>query len=155
NNLANINTPGFKQNRAVFQDLIYQKLAPTGQFGSALLSDADPARELADELGTGVKLSSTPRSFAPGSLIQDGDPLHVAIEGEGFFVVRTADGGAAYTRDGSFEKDAVGRLVTRNGDVVLPETRIPPDARDVRIDSDGIIYARLGDQSGDDVEAQL
>src|SRR5262245_45202448 len=86
NNLANINTPGFKQNRAVFQDLIYQKLAPTGQFGSALLSDADPARELADELGTGVKLSSTPRSFAPGSLIQDGDPLHVAIEGEGFFV---------------------------------------------------------------------
>src|SRR5438034_1504542 len=121
NNLANINTPGFKQSRTLFQDLLYQNVSPVGDFQPG----AD--KGLQDLVGAGVTVAATPRSFEPGSLIQDDDPLHMAIRGEGFFVVRTADGGAAYTRDGSFSRDAVGRLVTRNGDVVLPETRIPAD----------------------------
>src|SRR6266540_6486971 len=110
NNLANINTPGFKQNRTIFQDLIYQKLSPVGEF-QATAASLDP---LKDQLGTGVQVGGTPRSFDPGVIIQDYDPLHVAVQGEGFFVVRTADGSAAYTRDGSFERDAMGRITTRS-----------------------------------------
>jgi flagellar basal-body rod protein FlgG len=149
NNLANINTPGFKQSRVSFQDLLYERAAPVPDFSSA------DGNQLTDRVGTGVKVATTPRSFEPGALIQDNDPLHMAIQGEGFFVVRTADGGAAYTRDGSFTRDAVGRIVTHDGDVVLPETRIPPDARDIRVDRNGLIFARLGDETGDDVEVQV
>jgi flagellar basal-body rod protein FlgG len=159
NNLANINTPGFKQNRTLFQDLMYQKLAPAGQFGDdarAVSTTGDVSQSaLQDQVGSGVRIASTPRSFEPGALIADDNPLHLAIRGEGFFVVQTADGSAAYTRDGSFSRDSVGRLVTRDGGIVLPETRIPPDARDVRIDSQGLVFARLGAASGDDVEVQI
>jgi flagellar basal-body rod protein FlgG len=155
NNLANINTPGFKQNRTLFQDLIYQKMAPTGDFANLVSTSGDPTSQLQDQLGTGVTIAGTPHSFEAGPVMQDNDPLHMAIQGEGFFVVGTADGGAAYTRDGSFSRDALGRLVTKTGDVVLPETRIPADARDFRVDGQGIIYARLGAEDGSEVEVQL
>lgn len=160
NNLANINTNGFKTSRARFYDLIYQRMPVNGQLGpdpSAVSTDpaALGGRNLLDVVGTGVRVADTERSFEMGNLVHDGEPLHAAIQGEGFFVVRTADGGAAYTRDGGFERDQVGRLVTKNGDVVLPETRIPPDAREVRIDQDGLIYARLAAPTGEDVEVQL
>lgn len=153
NNLANINTPAFKQSRTVFQDLVYARMAPTGDFSGA--ATADPSQALQDRLGSGVAIGGTATSYAPGPMIQDGDPLHLAIQGDGFFVVRTADGGAAYTRDGSFSRDALGRLVTQAGDVVLPETRIPADARDIRVDNQGLVFARLGTESGDDVEVQI
>lgn len=158
NNLANINTPGFKQNRAMFQDLIYEKLAPAGDFGglaTVSTDPTDPTGVLQDQLGSGVVVAATPRSFEAGTIIHDRDPLHMAIQGTGFFVVRTADGGAAYTRDGSFSKDALGRLVTKNGDVVLPETRIPPDAQDIRVDAQGLILARIGAATGEEVEVQI
>lgn len=155
NNLANINTPAFKQSRTIFQDLIYERMMPTGQFGAVGAPGVDTTSPLQDRLGAGVAVGATAMSFAPGPVIQDGDPLHLAIQGEGFFVVRTADGGAAYTRDGAFSRDALGRLVTAAGDVVLPETRIPADARDIRVTGDGLVFARLGTEGGDDVEVQV
>jgi flagellar basal-body rod protein FlgG len=85
----------------------------------------------------------------------DGDPLHAAVRGEGFFIVRLADGSAGYTRDGSFTRDQLGRLVTASGDVLLPETHIPAEARDIRIDSGGLVFARLGDGIEGEVEVQL
>ena len=155
NNLANINTPAFKQSRAVFQDLVYSRMAPAGDFAGNAENSTDPSVALQDRMGSGVAIGGTATSYAPGPLIQDGDPLHMAIQGDGFFVVRTADGGAAYTRDGNFSRDSLGRLVTENGDVALPETRIPADARDIRVDNQGLVFARLGTESGDDVEVQL
>src|SRR5262245_60072142 len=159
NNLANMNTPGFRASQARFHDLLYQRVPVAGEIvpgaGEAPPGPASsPA--LQDLLGTGVRVAATSRSFEPGQILQADDPLHLAIAGEGFFVVRTDDGGAAYTRDGSFARDALGRLVTSGGQIVLPETRIPADASDVRVDSSGIIYGRIADPtSGTEVEVQL
>lgn len=156
NNLANINTTGFKQDRAQFADLIYQNIAPTGDFSGTAATMSDPMSLLQDQQGMGVKIAGTAHSFEPGPLVRDDDPLHMAVQGEGFFVVRTADGSAGYTRDGSFSQDALGRLVTKAGDVVLPETRIPADATDVHVDPQGLVYARLGGENGSEaVEVQI
>jgi flagellar basal-body rod protein FlgG len=159
NNLANMNTPGFRASQARFHDLIYQRAPVAGEL-VANRGEAPPSPgsspALQDLVGTGVRLAATTRSFEPGQIVIDDDPLHMAIDGEGFFVVQTEDGGAAYTRDGSFTVDAVGRLVTAGGQIVLPETRVPADAHDVRVDSAGIIYGRIGDPtSGTEVEVQL
>jgi flagellar basal-body rod protein FlgG len=159
NNLANMNTPGFRASQARFHDLLYQRAPVAGELvandGEAPPSPgSSPAMQ--DLIGSGVRLAATSRSFEPGQIVVDDDPLHMAIEGEGFFVVQSDDGGAAYTRDGSFTVDAVGRLVTAGGQIVLPETRIPADAHDVRVDAQGLIFARLGGASGDeDVEVQV
>ena len=158
NNLANTNTPGFKFSRPVFQDLIYERVPPVGDFvGPTQRPVGGPGSspQLQDLTGAGVGVVGTPRSFEQGEILPDGVPLHAAIEGEGFFVVNTPDGGAAYTRAGNFQRDAAGRLTTGNGEIVLPETRIPADARQIHIDQNGLIFARLGDQESGEVEVQL
>ena len=159
NNLANMNTPGFRAIQARFHDLMYERVPVGGELvRNAGMAPPSPGSSpaLQDLVGTGVGLAATSRSFEPGQLLQDEDPLHLAIQGEGFFVVQTGDGGAAYTRDGSFSPDALGRLVTSSGQIVLPETRIPADAHEIRVDSGGIIFGRIGDPtSGTEVEVQL
>jgi flagellar basal-body rod protein FlgG len=159
NNLANVNTPGFKASDVKFHDLMYQRLPVGGEFGGQQVQSGDDnpssSGALRDVIGGGVKVVATGRDFQAGKIEQDDDPLHAAIQGVGFFVVQTPDGGAAYTRDGNFSIDAVGRLVTANGDIVLPETRVPADAHDVRMDSSGLIYGRIGDADGGEVEIQL
>lgn len=158
NNLANMNTPGFKANRVQFQDLIYQRLPPTGKLVPVEVLSGEgigSSPRLKDVLGEGVRLAGTPKSFEIGNILEDGDPLHAAIEGEGFFVVRSGDGSAAYTRDGSFNLDSLGRIVTESGDIVLPETRVPPEAKEVRIDSAGLVFAVLDDGVGGNIEIQV
>jgi flagellar basal-body rod protein FlgG len=158
NNLANLSTPGFKTTRTQFQDLLYRRLPTTGQLNAAVeppVGGPGSSPRLQDQIGIGVRLSSTERNLEAGAILPDGNPLHAAIQGEGFFAVGLADGSAGYTRDGSFTRDQLGRLVTANGDVVLPETRIPADARDIRIDSSGLIYARVGDPVGGEAEVQI
>jgi flagellar basal-body rod protein FlgG len=123
NNLANMNTPGFRASQARFHDLLYERAPVGGELvrgaGEAPASPgSSPA--LQDLVGTGVRVAATSRSFEPGQILHDEDPLHMAIAGEGFFVVQTDDGGAGYTRDGSFSRDALGRLVTSGGQIVLP-----------------------------------
>jgi flagellar basal-body rod protein FlgG len=158
NNLANLSTPGFKGTRTQFQDLLYRKLPTSGQtIANVELPVGGPGSSprLQDQVGIGVRLASTDKNLTAGAVLPDGNPLHAAIQGEGFFVVGLADGSAGYTRDGSFTRDQLGRLVTANGDVVLPETRIPAEAREVRIDASGIVYGRIGDQLGGEAEVQI
>ncbi|HUX22712.1 MAG TPA: flagellar hook-basal body complex protein, partial [Spirochaetia bacterium] len=120
NNLANVNTTGFKKNRTDFEDLIYQTDRMAGT----------PATELTVyptgiQVGHGVKVSATQKEFVQGPLQQTGNVSDIAIEGEGFFRVLLMDGSYGYTRDGSFKIDSNGQLVTADGYKVLPEIVLP------------------------------
>ncbi len=122
NNLSNVNTTGFKKNRADFEDLLYQTTRMAGT----------PATEqtlvpVGIQVGHGVKVSGTQKIFAQGSLQNSGNVTDVAIQGEGFFRVSLYDGSFAYTRDGAFQVDSNGQLVTANGYRVMPEVILPPN----------------------------
>lgn len=158
NNLANLTTPGFKGTRTQFQDLLYRRLPTSGLLTAAVeppVGGPGSSPRLQDQIGTGVRVSSTDRNLESGEILPDGNPLHAAVQGEGFFIVGLADGSAGYTRDGAFTRDQLGRLVTANGDIVLPETRVPAEAREIRIDTSGIVYARVDDGIGGQVEVQI
>jgi flagellar basal-body rod protein FlgG len=132
NNLANINTTGFKAGGVGFQDLLSVALTGPGAASPGL------------QVGLGVGVASTDRSFAQGPLQNTGKPLDVAIEGNGFFPVALPDGGVAFTRDGSFRLDPSGRLVTADGSLVQPGIVVPPGAASVSIASDGTVTALVG-----------
>lgn len=134
NNLANTSTNGYKQARPVFEDLLYQTLRQPGAQSSQ--STQIPSGL---QLGTGVRPVSTARIHTQGSLQQTGNDLDVAISGAGFFQVLLPDGTTAYTRDGSFQKDNQGQLVTANGYAVQPSITIPSDALTVTISNDGVV----------------
>jgi flagellar basal-body rod protein FlgG len=158
NNLANLNTPGFKAARTQFQELLYRRIPTSGQRIPAPtepIGGPGTSPRLRDLLGAGVRLGATGRDLEAGVITPDGNPLHAAVNGEGFFIVQLADGSAGYTRDGGLARDQLGRLVTANGDVVLPETRVPADASGIRIDSSGLIFASVPDEAGGEVELQL
>jgi flagellar basal-body rod protein FlgG len=134
NNLANVSTNGFKRARPVFEDLLYQTLRQPGAQSSQ--STQIPSGL---QLGTGVQPISTARIHTQGSLQQTGNDLDVAINGAGFFQILLPDGTEAYTRDGSFQKDNQGQLVTSNGYPVQPNITIPADALTVTISGDGVV----------------
>ena len=134
NNLANTSTNGFKQARPVFEDLLYQTLRQPGAQSSQ--STQIPSGL---QLGTGVRPVSTARIHTQGSLQQTGNDLDVAISGAGFFQILLPDGTTAYTRDGSFQRDNQGQLVTANGYAVQPSITIPSDALTVTISNDGVV----------------
>jgi len=134
NNLANVSTNGFKRQRAVFEDLLYQTLRQPGaqqtqqnQIGSGL------------QMGTGVRPVATERIFTQGTLQQTGNPLDVAIQGRGFFQIQMPDGTTAYTRDGAFQLDNQGNVVTASGYPLVDAINIPPDALSVTIGKDGVV----------------
>ena len=137
-NLANVSTNGFKRSTAVFEDLMYQNLR---QVGSNTTDQSQLPTGL--QLGLGVRTVSTARSFAQGSLQQSGNNLDVAVKGNGFFQVTQADGTLAYTRDGSFQVNANGQMVTNNGLPVGNDITIPPNAQSVSIGADGIVSVVL------------
>lgn len=134
NNLANVNTTGFKRGRAVFEDLLYQNVR---QVGAQSSQDTRFPSGLA--LGTGVRTVATEKLFGQGNLVNTDNSLDVAIQGRGFIQILMPDGSLAYTRDGSFKLDDQGQLVTANGYVVQPAVDIPPDTQSVTIGSDGVI----------------
>jgi flagellar basal-body rod protein FlgG len=122
NNLANVDTAGFKNNLARFQDLIYQQLqAPGAPIGPSIVP-------VGQDVGLGVKIGSSEKIFTQGSLESTSNPLDVAIEGDGFFQVTLPDGTLAYTRDGSFKEDDNGSVVTAQGYFVQPQMTIPQNA---------------------------
>ena len=137
-NLANVSTNGFKRSTAVFEDLMYQNLR---QVGSNTTDQSQLPTGL--QLGLGVRTVATARSFAQGSLQQSGNNLDVAVKGNGFFQVTQADGTLAYTRDGSFQVNANGQMVTNNGLPVGNGITIPPNAQSVSIGADGIVSVVL------------
>jgi len=134
NNLANVNTMGFKQSRAVFEDLLYQNVRQAG--GQSSQDTILPSGLM---LGTGVRTVATEKMFTQGNLAQTDNALDVAVQGKGFFQVLRPDGSLGYTRDGSFQKDAQGQMVTSSGYLVQPAISIPEDALSVTIGSDGVI----------------
>lgn len=147
NNLANVNTTGFKRGRAVFEDLMYQTLrqpgaqvGATGQLPSGL------------QLGTGVRAVATQRIHTQGNLRDTGNPLDVAIQGQGFLQVEMPDGTAAYTRDGSLQVDQEGQLVTAGGYPVQPPVMIPDNALTISIARDGMVSVTQPGAAGTSVE---
>jgi flagellar basal-body rod protein FlgG len=137
NNLANVNTTAFKQQRAEFHDLIYQILSPSGAQGAG--TQRKPG---ATQVGLGSRLAATAANFAMGSLQPTGNPMDLAINGDGFFVVQRPDGTLAYTRDGSFKLSAEGTsavLVTADGFVLDPRIEIPSGLQSLTISADGVV----------------
>ena len=138
NNLANVNTTGFKKGRAAFEDLLYQsKVAP----GSATTQNEVAPTGLT--LGTGVRVVATEKNFSQGNLQQTGNSLDVAINGRGFFQITQPDGSVAYTRDGSFKLSNVGQLVTATGNPLAPPIVIPGNASSITIGEDGTVSVAL------------
>lgn len=137
NNVANVNTTGYKKARAEFEDLLNQTYSVAGATG-----DQGTTRPVGVQVGLGVRVSATQRIFLPGSTAQTGNPLDLAIQGEGFFQVQTDGGQIAYTRDGSFKRDANGTLVTTDGYPVQPNITIPSDATEIIIGLNGAVSVR-------------
>jgi flagellar basal-body rod protein FlgG len=134
NNLSNVSTNGFKGSRAVFQDLIYQTLRQPG-------ANSTQQTELpsGSQVGTGVEQVATERLYTQGNLQQTGNSTDVAINGNGFFQVQMPDGTTAYTRDGGFQKNAQGQLVTASGYQLIPAITIPNNATSLTIGTDGVV----------------
>jgi flagellar basal-body rod protein FlgG len=142
NNLANVNTTGFKKARAVFQDLLYQNVQ---QVGAATTQNTQAPSGI--EMGTGVNLVATEKVYTQGNINQTGNVLDIAINGAGFFQVLMPDGSLAYTRDGSFQLSNTGQLVTASGYPVQPAITIPQGAQSVTIGNDGTVQVQLAGQS--------
>ena len=138
NNLANVNTTGFKRGRAVFEDLLYQNIR---QVGSQTSQNTQLPTGLS--LGTGVRTVSTEKTFTQGNQIKTGNSLDVSIEGRGFLQVLMPDGSTSYTRNGSLKLDANGQVVTTSGFVVQPAITVPNNAQAISIGRDGIVSATV------------
>lgn len=142
NNLANVNTTGFKRDQPVFEDLIYQNIRQVG--GQTSENTTLPSGMA---LGTGVRVVATEKLHTQGNLSQTGKPLDVAIEGRGFFQILRPDGSLAYSRDGSFQIDANGQMVTANGYQLQPAITIPSNAQSITIGEDGTVSVLAGTAS--------
>jgi flagellar basal-body rod protein FlgG len=147
NNLANVSTNGFKRARAVFEDLLYQTLRQPGASSSAQTQIPSGL-----QIGTGVRPVATERIFTQGNLTQTGNSLDIAIQGEGFFQIQMPDGTLAYTRDGAFQKDSQGQIVTANGYPLSPAITIPSNAQSITIGTDGVVTVL---QSGSSTPVQV
>jgi flagellar basal-body rod protein FlgG len=134
NNIANVNTTGFKQGRAEFQDLLYQSIRPAGT-----ASSSSTTYPVGLQVGLGTRPVATDRLFRQGDFRQTGNPFDLVIEGKGFFQVRMPNGEAAYTRAGSLHVNAEGALVTSDGNLLDPQITIPADAQEIVIGSDGTV----------------
>ncbi|MCR4159145.1 flagellar basal-body rod protein FlgG [Kerstersia gyiorum] len=134
NNLANVSTNGYKRQRAVFEDLMYQVVRQPG----AQVGDANQLPS-GLQLGTGARTVATARVHTEGSLNNTGNPWHVAIEGRGFFEVELPDGSLAYTRDGALQVDQEGQLVTAGGYVLQPPINVPDNALSLSISKGGVV----------------
>ncbi|OQX92728.1 MAG: flagellar basal body rod protein FlgG [candidate division Zixibacteria bacterium 4484_95] len=142
NNLANVNTTGYKKSKIEFQDILYQRLRSAGSesaAGSTVPIDL--------EVGYGTRPVATQRLFSMGSLQMTGNPLDLSIEGNGFFQVLLPDGTIGYTRDGSFKLSADGQLVTSDGFYLQPGITLPADATDINVSTDGIIAVLIPGES--------
>lgn len=140
NNIANINTTGFKKNKAEFKDMMYQEVAINPQFASNNLPNEKTNVKI--QVGNGVQPASTQKLFTQGDLQSTGNTLDIAIQGEGFLQVRKGDGTYAYTRDGSLKISSNGTLVTANGYVVEPGLTVSEDTLGILISKDGTVEAK-------------
>ncbi len=145
NNIANVSTTGFKKGRAEFEDLIYHNIKEPGQ-----ATGEQSVAPTGVQTGLGVRTAAIQKDFTQGQVQITKNALDLNIEGSGFFQVRTPDGEIAYTRDGAFKKDATGRIVDKNGNLLVPDITIPENAARLEISSTGEIRVT---STGDDVTA--
>ncbi len=150
NNLANVSTNGFKRQRAVFEDLLYQTVRQPGAQSSEQTNLPSGL-----QIGTGVRPVSTERLFSQGNLSQTSNSKDIAIKGEGFFQVQLPDGTTAYTRDGSFQVDQNGQLVTSSGYQIIPAITIPANALSMTVGRDGIVSVTVQGQTAAQQVGQL
>ena len=150
NNLANVSTTGFKRDRAVFEDLLYQNIRQAG--GQTTANTQAPTGLM---LGTGTKVVATEKLHIQGNLINSQNPLDVAIMGDGFFQIQQQDGTIAYTRDGAFKLTGTGQLVTSTGFFLEPNVTIPGNASSLTIGRDGTVSVELVGGQGQQVLGQI
>jgi flagellar basal-body rod protein FlgG len=143
NNLANVNTTGFKRDRAEFQTLAYQQVTAAGA-----TSAGEDLYATGLNLGSGVRVSGTARMMTAGALATTDNPLDLAIEGDGFFQIARPDGTTGYSRAGNFQLSPEGKLVTGDGKPLQPEITIPDGATAVTIGADGTVSATLPGEAG-------
>jgi flagellar basal-body rod protein FlgG len=136
NNLANVNTTGFKRSRAHFEDLLYQTLQ-----GPATLGSRDTEQLPSIQVGLGTRLTSVQRIDSQGSHEQTSRPLDLAIEGEGYFEVQLPNGNTAYTRDGSLQVSDQGVLVSNQGYAIQPPIKVPKEATSITVSESGVVTA--------------
>jgi len=150
-NIANMGTTGFKSQRAEFQDLIYEHVQRIG----AQASDQGNILPVGIELGSGVKTVGTPRLMTQGTLSQTGNTLDVAIQGTGWFKILMPDGTFSYTRDGSFQMDSQGRIVTAEGNTVQPTITIPANSTGTTINQQGQVSVTLAGSTTSSILGQF
>jgi flagellar basal-body rod protein FlgG len=150
-NIANMGTTGFKSQRAEFQDLIYEHVQRIG----AQASDNGNILPVGIELGSGVKTVGTPRLMTQGTLTQTGNTLDLAIQGSGWFQILMPDGTFSYTRDGSFQMDNQGRVVTAEGNLVQPTITIPPNSTGLTVNAQGQVSVTLPGSTTSSILGQL
>jgi flagellar basal-body rod protein FlgG len=151
NNIANMRTTGYKRQRAEFQDLLYEQVRRVG----TQTSDQGNILPAGIELGSGVKPVGTPRVMNQGTLTQTNRELDIAIRGEGFFKVLLPDGRTSYTRDGSFQLDAQGRIVTAQGYVIQPGITVPQNASNITVNTQGQVSVLLPGQTSTTTLGQI
>ncbi|HEU5272483.1 MAG TPA: flagellar basal-body rod protein FlgG [Xanthobacteraceae bacterium] len=151
NNIANMRTTGYKRQRAEFQDMLYEHVRRIG----TQTTDQGNILPVGVDLGSGVKTVGTPRIMTQGTLTQTGGDLDVAIRGEGFFKILMPDGTFAYTRDGSFQMDAQGRIVTAQGNLVQPGITIPQNSSSLTINSQGQVSVVVSGSTTPTILGQL
>ncbi len=142
NNLANVNTTGFKKSRADFQDLMYQSVKTTGAPSTS--STQIPA---GIQIGLGSRTASVNKVYTAGNVTQTNNELDLSIEGDGFFQIKMPDGSTAYTRAGSFKKDSTGQLVTSDGYPLIPGVVIPSNASKITVGNDGTVSVMQSGQN--------
>lgn len=150
NNIANVNTAGFKKSRIEFQDLLSQAVKTPG----AMINQGT-FQPVGVEIGLGVKTAATTRVFTDGVAMTTDRNLDVMIEGQGFLQVMREDGTLGYTRDGSLKTDAMGQLCTTDGLLIQPQTTIPQDASEINITQDGNISVKVGASTTQTIVGQL
>lgn len=143
NNIANLQTTGYKKQRAAFQDLIYDHVKRVG----AQASQQNTIMPMGIDLGGGVKTVGTPRLMTQGTLSPTGNDLDIAVRGEGFFKILMPDGTFTYSRDGSFQMDNQGRIVNAQGNPVQPTITIPQNASGITINAQGQVSVTLPGQT--------
>ena len=150
NNIANVNTTGFKQGRAEFQDLLYQTIRPAGT-----ASSNSTTYPVGLQLGLGTRPVATDRIYTQGDFRQTNNPYDLVIEGKGFFQVKLSSGEIGYTRDGSFHVGGDGSLVTADGNSLEPPIKIPANAESITIGKDGNVSVNVGGQNQQVGDIQL
>ena len=151
NNIANMTTSGYKMQRAEFQDLLYQNIRRPG----AQSSDAGTIVPTGIQLGLGVKTASVYRIHSQGTIVQTGNNLDLAVNGDGYFQVQMPDGTTTYTRAGSFQLNANGTIVTADGYTLLPGLTVPQGTLDITIDGSGQVQAKVDGQTTAQVVGQV